>query len=203
MLRRKAPQCSPPWPLPGRRQATRIVPQTLIGLLGMWNTAQTEVQAQGPAAAAPSCAGLRGGRAMLYENPHWGFTLTYPSVFALDLRSIPDNADTAQFRTADPQALAIVTALRNGARQSVAELRAEAERDIRENSHGSITYQRSTPDWFVISGLVGNRIYYRRSLLAQRGTVVATLWIEFPRELRPCLEAAVAMMSLSFRAIGP
>lgn len=190
--------------LPARRPAAPAPPWCILLLASAWlacsplSAAQT--RRDGGEAA---CAGLRGGRTLLYENPQWGLALTYPSVFTLDFRSIPDNADTAQFRAADPRVQAIVTALRNGAGQSLAELRVEAERDIRENSHGSITYQRVTPDWFVISGFIGDRIYYRRSLLARGGTVIATLWIEFPREFRSCLEAAVATMSLSFRPLTP
>jgi hypothetical protein len=79
----------------------------------------------------------------------------------------------------------------------------EAKRDIAENGHGTVTYERATRGWFVLSGFVADRIYYRRSFLARGGRVIATLWIEFPRDLRPCLEQAVATMSLSFREAAP
>ena len=101
------------------------------------------------------------------------------------------------------EATAVVTGLRNGDRQSLAAVLAEAERDIGENGRGSVTYRRITPDWFVLSGYLADRIYYRRSFLARGGAVIATLWIEIPRALKPCLERAVATMSLSFRPIGP
>jgi hypothetical protein len=42
------------------------------------------------------------------------------------------------------------------------------------------------------------RIFYRRTLLTRDGDV-ATLWVEFPRDMRPCFEEAVSLMSLSFR----
>lgn len=45
------------------------------------------------------------------------------------------------------------------------------------------------------------RIFYRRTLLTQHGTI-ATLWMEFPREMRACLDAAVTTMSLSFRPVA-
>jgi hypothetical protein len=45
---------------------------------------------------------------------------------------------------------------------------------------------------------MAGRIFYRRTLLTSRG-IEATLWLEFPRDMRPCLDEAVTVMSLSFR----
>jgi hypothetical protein len=129
--------------------------------------------------------------------------MTYPASFVLDPDSVPENGDSARFWAAGQQATAVVTGLRNGDRQSLAAVLAEAERDIGENGRGSITYRRVTPDWFVITGYLADRIYYRRSFLARGGAVIATLWIEFPRALKPCLARAVATMSLSFRPVAP
>jgi hypothetical protein len=96
----------------------------------------------------------------------------------------------------------VVTAVRNGLGQSLAELHREATRDVTANARGTITYDRVTPRWFVISGFVAGRIFYQRSFLARGGTVIVALWIEFPPGLKPCLEGPVAMMSLSFREPG-
>jgi hypothetical protein len=60
-----------------------------------------------------------------------------------------------------------------------------------------------TPGWFVLSGALAGRAFYRRTFLARGGRVVATLWIEYPPGLRACLEGPVAMMSLSFREPAP
>src|SRR6476620_4461148 len=157
------------------------------------------VAAPGMAEPAPDCEGLRESRLLAYRNPRWGFGMDYPASFALDPESVPENGDSARFWTVGQQATAVVTGLRNGAGQSLAEVLDEAERDIRDNGRGSITYRRATPDWFVLSGYLADRIYYRRSFLARGGEVIATLWIEFPRALKPCLEPAVTAMSRSFR----
>ncbi|WP_431272792.1 hypothetical protein [Dankookia sp. P2] len=156
-----------------------------------------------PASAQPECGALRGGRPLAYRNPAWGFGLDYPAGFVLDPESIPQNGDSVRFWAAGRRATAVVTGLRNPEHQSLAAVLAEAERDIGENGRGSVTYRRVTRDWFVLSGYLADRIYYRRSFLARGGAVIATLWIEFPRALKPCLEAAVATMSLSFRPTGP
>jgi hypothetical protein len=138
---------------------------------------------------------------MPYRNPQYGFALNYPSTFALDPESVPDNGDSAQFWTTDRSATVVVTGLHNRMRQPLGELLREAKRDIVENSRGTITYERSRDGWFVLSGFVANRISYRRTFLSQGGSIIATLWIEFPRHMRPCFDGAVTMMSHSFRAI--
>jgi hypothetical protein len=71
-----------------------------------------------------------------------------------------------------------------------------------ENSGGAITYTRIKDNWFVVSGFMAGRIFYRRTLLTSGSGVIGTLWIEFPRDMRPCFEGAVTMMSLSFREAG-
>ncbi|MFC7538205.1 hypothetical protein ACFQU2_16425 [Siccirubricoccus deserti] len=125
--------------------------------------------------------------------------MMYPSTFALDPESVPENGDSARFWTADRRATAVVTALRNNMGQPLADLLREAKRDVIEASRGTITYERTKDNWFVLSGYVAGRIFYRRTFLSRAGQVIATLWIEFPRDMRPCFEEAVTTMSLSFR----
>jgi hypothetical protein len=151
--------------------------------------------------AAVECGGVltRGGQPMHYRNARFGFTMTYPPSFVLDPDSIPEGGDSARFWTPDRRATAVVTGIRNGLGQSLADLLEEAAKDVTENSHGVITYSRSRDNWFVISGYMGERIFYRRSFLSDRSRVIGSLWIEFPRNMRPCFEDAVSMMSLSFR----
>jgi hypothetical protein len=128
--------------------------------------------------------------------------MTHPSSFALDPGSIPENGDTARFWTIDRQATAVVTGMRNGLKQSIADLFDEAKHDVIENSGGAITYTRIKDNWFVVSGFMAGRIFYRRTVLTSGSGVIGTLWIEFPRDMRPCFEGAVTMMSLSFREAG-
>ncbi len=150
-------------------------------------------------AAADCGAAARTGQPMQYKNARFGFTMTYPSTFVLDPDSIPEGGDSARFWTPDHRATAVVTGIRNGLGQSLTDLLDEATKDVTENSHGVITYTRTRDNWFVISGFIGERIFYRRSFLSDRSRVIGNLWIEFPRNMRPCFEDAVSMMSLSFR----
>ena len=111
---------------------------------------------------------------------------------------MPENGDTARFWTPDRRATVVVTGLRNTPGQSLTDLRVEARQEILVASHGTITYERTKDNWFVLSGFVVGRIFYRRTFLSQDSRVIATLWIEFPRGMRPCFEQAVETMSLSF-----
>jgi hypothetical protein len=161
---------------------------------------QQQQQRPAPEAwAAVDCGATRGGQPLQYKNARFGFTMTYPPSFMLDPDSIPEGGDSARFWTADRRATAVVTGIRNGLGQSLTDLLDEASKDVTENSHGTITYTRARDNWFVISGFIGERIFYRRSFLSDRSRVIGSLWIEFPRTMRPCFEDAVSMMSLSFR----
>jgi hypothetical protein len=132
-----------------------------------------------------------------YRNERFRIGFDYPSIFRLDPESIPGDRSSARFWTAGRRATVVVNAGRNEDRRTLVELLRDAEGDVLQNG-GEITYRRSRDNWFVISGYMVGRVFYRRTLLARDGTI-ATLWMEFPREMRDCLEPAVTMMSLSFR----
>jgi hypothetical protein len=189
----------------GRRAWLRRARAAAAGLLlapapwGAAPLADEEQRLPSEALAAVDCGAARGGQPLQYRNARFGFTMTYPPSFMLDPDSIPEGGDSARFWTADRRATAVVTGIRNGLGQSLSDLLEEATKDITENSHGTITYTRTRDNWFVISGFIGERIFYRRSFLSDRSRVIGSLWIEFPRNMRPCFEDAVSMMSLSFR----
>jgi hypothetical protein len=141
------------------------------------------------------------GQPLVYRNARFGFIMTYPSSFILDPDSIPENGDSARFWTRDQRATAVITIIRNGLSQSIDGLMQEAKQHVIEHRNGTITYTRQRDNWFVISGYVGaERIFYQRTLLARGASLIGFLWIEFPRSMKPCFDAAVTMMSLSFRA---
>jgi hypothetical protein len=183
----------------------------LLGICALPDTSGKGMAQTGPTPVLPpaqssrqQCGDILNSRPLTYRNPRFGFTMTYPPGFVLDPDSIPENGDSARFWTADRQATAVITGLHNGLHQSIADLMREAKADVIEHSHGTITYTRQRDNWFVISGYLGTeRIFYQRSVLAHEGSAIGILWIEFPRAMKPCFEAAVTMMSLSFRGPGP
>ncbi|HJU19752.1 MAG TPA: hypothetical protein VJ770_25135 [Stellaceae bacterium] len=65
-----------------------------------------------------------------------------------------------------------------------------------------MTYARRGRDWFVVSGLVNDRIYYQRTVLSKACATINTLVIEYPTVLRRSLARAITVMSRSFRPGG-
>jgi hypothetical protein len=174
----------------------------LICAACLFGIADRSTLAQAGTTDAPDCGPLRDNRPLTYRNTRFGLTMIYPSSFVLDPGSIPENGDSARFWTADRQATAVVTGTTNRLGQSLTDLLREAQQDVTENGHGVITYRRIKGNWFVLSGFMAGRIFYRRTLLSQEASVIGDLWIEFPRSMRPCFDDAVTMMSHSFRQSG-
>jgi hypothetical protein len=154
--------------------------------------------AQRAAAQSTSCPDL--GRPRTYRNARFRFQLDYPERLALDPESVPEANDSARFWTPDRRVTAVVNGSGNLTGLSLEQMMREAEGDILQNGRGDITYRRRRDNWFVLSGHMAGRIYYRRTMLLRSGAA-ATLWMEFPPELRPCLDGAVTLMSLSFREL--
>ncbi len=152
-----------------------------------------------PAAAqGTACPAAARAEPWGFRNDTFGFAFSYPPIFRLDPESVTERGDSARFWTPDRRATAVVNAAPNTRGVPLRRLMAEAEGDITHNSGGEITYRRIRDNWFVLSGHMAGRIFYRRTLLTARG-IEATLWLEFPRDMRPCLDDAVTTMSLSFR----
>ncbi len=153
-----------------------------------------------PAASAQAadCPGPIVTPVLDWRSPALGLAMRHPSGFAL----VEAGPDTVRFASRDGQAVATVTAIPNGLGQRLPAVMAEARQDIVGNSGGEITYSRTKANWFVFSGYMAGRIFYRRSLVPADGRFIGTLWVEFPRAMKPCFEAAVTTMSLSFREAG-
>ena len=167
-----------------------------------------------PILAAPAHGQQDGGaedcwerppRIETYRDPRSGFGLSYPSCFVADPAPPPAHGDgraAAEFWSRDGRATFVVSVAGNPERRPPADLLAAARRSVLERGGGAVTYVRVAPDWFVVSGVIGDRIVYQRTALADGGRVAGTLYINFPRDMRERLDAAVTLMSRSFRA-GP
>ncbi|MEN0072745.1 MAG: hypothetical protein AAGC69_00080 [Paracraurococcus sp.] len=164
--------------------------------LGLWlfigGVAIGQTQAECP---------IQGKATQSYRNTRWGVGMMRHPAFILDPGSITPNEDSARFWTADRRATAVVTSLRQSADQSILDMFTEAKQDVLVNSRGEITYERRRDNWFVLSGYVAGRIFYRRTFLARDRQATSTLYVEFPRDMLPCFDQAVTRMSLSFKEL--
>jgi hypothetical protein len=67
-------------------------------------------------------------------------------------------------------------------------------------SQGRVTYQARGGDWIVTSGYRGNRIFYRRAMLACNNTKWRQIEFEYPASEKRLFDSFVTRTSLSLRA---
>ncbi|UEM25081.1 hypothetical protein JL100_033900 (plasmid) [Skermanella mucosa] len=131
-----------------------------------------------------------------FRDPGSGTVLTYPaSVFT---RADDGTGRFAKFVSTDRLSTLYVVGRENDPEQSVADLSEAAEAALAEES-ARITYRRRKADWFVLSGFIGDNIFYRKTVLAHRGRTVGTFQINFPKEQKPFYYGIVERMSWSFK----
>jgi serine/threonine-protein kinase len=61
-----------------------------------------------------------------------------------------------------------------------------------------ITYIRGARDWLAVSGLKGDRVYYRKAALACGGTTWRHIAFEYPAEQKPALDRVVERAAQAF-----
>ena len=131
-----------------------------------------------------------------YREPASGTVLAYPeSVFT---RADDGAGRFAKFVSADGLSTFYVAGRENDPYQDVAELSEAAEAALAEEK-AQITYRRTKSDWFVLSGFIAGNIFYRKTVLSDRGRAVVTFQINFPKEQKPFYYGIVERMSWSFK----
>jgi hypothetical protein len=61
-----------------------------------------------------------------------------------------------------------------------------------------VTYIRGTRDWLAVSGLKGDRVYYRKAALACGGILWRHIAFEYPAEQKPILDRIVERAAQAF-----
>jgi hypothetical protein len=62
----------------------------------------------------------------------------------------------------------------------------------------AVTYIRGARDWLAVSGLKGDRVYYRKAALACGGTTWRHIAFEYPAEQKPTLDRVVERAAQAF-----
>lgn len=73
-------------------------------------------------------------------------------------------------------------------------------RRLRSVHGGEITYERAGRSWIVVSGFVGNRIFYRKAILACGGRAWHYLEFEYPAAQKRAFDAFVTRSSAALGA---
>ncbi len=148
------------------------------------------------AATAQPAAGTTGGgdNWSVYRNDRFGTEVTYPShLFKMVQQSA--NGDGATFESADGALKFIVFGQQNYDDLSI---RGLAARDSAADLFDRVTYKKTGKDWYVLSGLIGSDIFYRKAVLDPNG-VVHVLEITYPKSEKERMDAVVARMAGSLK----
>jgi serine/threonine-protein kinase len=132
----------------------------------------------------------------VYSNPRFGATAEVPSDWRAD--PPPENGDGLVFRSPDGQASITISGVLN-----IADSVAEAMKTEEQPSEGeTITYHQHGRRMVVVSGLRGDKIFYRKSLLVCRDQIWNHLWLEYPVAQKAEYDALVARIARSLHFSG-
>ena len=141
-------------------------------------------------ATAPAFAGLW----FTYSNGRFGTTADIPAAWKPG--KPPENGDGLTFASPDKRAKITVSGslqVMDTIEDTVALLEAP-------NAGETITYRHKEPGVVVVSGTVGKRIFYRKSILSCGDTIWNSVAIEYPKAEKTAYDAIVTHVAASLRA---
>jgi hypothetical protein len=132
----------------------------------------------------------------LYSNPRFGASAEAPSNWRAE--PPPENGDGQIFRSPDGQASITVSGVLN-----IAATPEEAMREEEQPQQGErITYMNQSRRMVVVSGLDGDKIFYRKSILVCGDQIWNHLSIEYPAARKADYDAIVARTAKSLHFSG-
>jgi hypothetical protein len=132
----------------------------------------------------------------VYANPRFGATAEVPSDWKPD--PPPENGDGLVFRSPDGAASLTVSGIYN-----LDETAKEAmDEEDKPRQGETITYHQRGPRFVAVSGVAGDKIFYRKSLLVCGDQIWNHLSMEYPAARKSEYDAIVARASKSLRFGG-
>jgi len=133
-----------------------------------------------------------------YKNARYGFSIEYPSdLFTPD--EPPFNNAGRSFQSKDGKAQFSVWGSANALEQSLDEYRTGF---MEVEDYSNVTYQPKGSNWFVLSGVRGDRIFYEKVILSCRNETVNTLRVYYPTVEKARYDKIVTRLEETFRT-GP
>lgn len=129
-----------------------------------------------------------------YANARFGTMIEYPADVFLP-QPPPDNGDGRTFVSADGSATFFVFGQHNYDDLDAA---AMMERDRELGGYDQVTYRQTGKGWYVLSGYVGEDIFYRKVLIDRDSGLVHVFGISYPAAARETFNSIVTRMSKSF-----
>ncbi|MGB8814688.1 MAG: hypothetical protein WCC57_16035 [Paracoccaceae bacterium] len=135
----------------------------------------------------------QGGGYSLYQNARFGSEISYPSDY-FTAESPPDNGDGRRFVSADTQSYFLIFGQHDVFGLSQDEM---MQQDKSTADYDDVAYEKSGQGWYVLSGNIGDAIFYRKVVLAPYG-IIHVFEIRYPASLKAAFDPVVSHMAQSF-----
>ena len=132
-----------------------------------------------------------------YSNPRFNYSIEYPSRLLIPRGDSPPG-DGQLFASEDLQAQMIIYGTLNVLEQTIRDLFKQEARDVvTPKITKRVTYKRQKDNWFVISGYIGPKIFYQKTILSN--DMFKTFYIEYPENQRHRYDPILSRLGNSFK----
>ncbi|MGB4336313.1 MAG: hypothetical protein WBJ41_15850 [Chromatiaceae bacterium] len=132
-----------------------------------------------------------------YHNPRFDYAIEYPANLLIP-QGEADNGDGQVFVSPDQQARFKIYGTHNVLEESIKDLFHKESQDVATGKiTKKVTYKRQKNNWFVISGYIGNKIFYQKTLLSN--DQFKTFYMEYPETQRHLYDHILGRMASSFK----
>jgi hypothetical protein len=132
-----------------------------------------------------------------YSNPRFNYSIEYPSRLLIPRGDSPPG-DGQLFASEDLQAQMIIYGTLNVLEQTIKDLFKQEARDVvTPKITKRVTYKRQKDNWFVISGYIGPKIFYQKTILSN--DMFKTFYIEYPENQRHRYDPILSRLGKSFK----
>ena len=132
---------------------------------------------------------------LTYQNDRYGTTIDYPPVFKM--QRPPDDDDGREFKSADGAEFT-VSASYGGIDFTLATYH---DFIVQHLDPGSVvSYEARGKNWFVVSGTVGDKIFYEKHRLSHGAEMTEDFVVSYPAAAKRTYDPIVARMAKSFRS---
>ena len=128
-----------------------------------------------------------------YHNARFAYSISYPSDLFIP-QGEAENGDGQKFLSRDGKVEMLVYGSNNALNQTL-RARYHDETKVRENR--KVTYQVLKPEWFVVSGTEGNKVFYEKTIL-HNGAFKA-FRIEYEKAAKAVWDPIAERISRSFK----
>ena len=130
-----------------------------------------------------------------YHNARFDYSISYPAGVLIP-QGEAENGDGQKFQSKDGRVEMLVYGSNNALDQTLRQMY-QQEHSVTEHPNRRVTYQVLRADWFVVSGVDGDRVFYQKTFL--RHGVFKTFRIEYDQSQKAAFDSITGTISRSFK----